>query len=141
LFSELALDVCRQEAINQHLTHLDTTSFSLSGDYVPESDQQAVAITYGYSKDHRPDLKQAVLDLMVSQDGGMPLVSQTWDGNASDSQMFKDRAEALLSTFNDSPTPRYLVADSKLYSEENPVYVLMLNRTHGWRRRSNNSQA
>jgi transposase len=119
LFSEIALSVCQQEAIDQRFNHLDTTSFSLTGDYVPESDEQAIAITYGYSKDHRPDLKQAVLELMVSQDGGVPLVSQSWDGNASDSQIFQDRAQALLLTFKQSPTPRYLIADSKLYSQDN----------------------
>ncbi len=119
LFSEMALAVCQQEAIDQRFNHLDTTSLSLTGEYVPESDQQAIAITHGYSKDHRPDLKQAVLELMVSQDGGVPLVSKNWDGNASDSQIFHDRAEALLSTFKQSPTPRYLIADSKLYSEAN----------------------
>ena len=117
LFSEIALAVCQQEAIDQRFNHLDTTSFSLTGDYLPESDQQAIAITYGYSKDHRPDLKQAVLELMVSQDGGVPLVSQTWDGNACDSRIFQERAQALLSTFRASPTPRYLIADSKLYSQ------------------------
>ena len=119
LFSEIALAVCQQEAIDQRFNHLDTTSFSLTGDYTPESDQQAIAITHGYSKDHRPDLKQAVLELMVAQDGGVPLASQNWDGNASDSQIFQDRAQALLSTFKDSPTPRYLIADSKLYSQDN----------------------
>jgi transposase len=118
--------VCRQEAIDQRFNHLDTTSFSLTGDYVPESDQQAIAITHGYSKDHRPDLKQAVLELMVSQDGGVPLVSKTWDGNASDSQIFQDRAKALLSTFEHSPTPRYLIADSKLYSKDNAVHLKLL---------------
>jgi len=123
LFSELALVVCRQEAIDQRFNHLDTTSFSLTGDYVPESDQQAIAITHGYSKDHRPDLKQAVLELMVSQDGGVPLMSKTWDGNASDSQIFQDRAKALLSTFAQSPTPRYLIADSKLYSKDNAAQL------------------
>src|SRR5713101_2932738 len=76
LFSELALAVCVQEGIEQRFHHLDTTSFSLSGDYVPESDEQAIPITHGYSKDHRPDLKQAVLELMVSQDGGVPFVSK-----------------------------------------------------------------
>jgi transposase len=119
LFSEIALAVCQQEAIDQRFNHLDTTSFSLTGDYVPESDQQAITITHGYSKDHRPELKQAVLELMVSPDGGVPLVSQTGDGNASDNQVFQDRAKALLATFEQSPTPRYLIADSKLYSEAN----------------------
>ena len=123
LFSEIALVVCQDESIDQRFNHLDTTSFSLTGDYVPESDQQAITITHGYSKDHRPDLKQAVLELMVAQDGGVPLVSKTWDGNASDSRIFQDRAKALLSTFAQSPTPRYLIADSKLYSKDNATQL------------------
>jgi transposase len=53
----MALAVCQPEAIDQRFSHHDTTSFSLTGDYGPESDQQAIAITHGYSKDHRPDLK------------------------------------------------------------------------------------
>src|SRR2546428_2451716 len=118
LFSELALAVCAQEGIEQRFHHLDTTSFSLSGDYVPESDEHAIRITHGYSKDHRPDLKQAVLELLVSQDGGVPLVSKSWDGNTSDTQIFKERAEALLTALASSPTPRYLVADAKLYTED-----------------------
>src|SRR5438270_10371295 len=82
LFSEVALAVCQQERVAQTFTCLDTTSFSLTGAYVPETDAQAIAITHGYSKDHRPDLKQTVLELMVAQDGGVPLVSKSWDGNA-----------------------------------------------------------
>src|SRR3989454_8334054 len=118
LFSELAVAVCVQEGIELRFQHLDTTSFSLSGDYRPDSDEHAITITHGYSKDHRPDLKQAVLELLVSQDGGVPLVSKSWDGNASDTQIFKERAEALLTAFARSPTPRYLVADAKLYTED-----------------------
>jgi transposase len=60
LFSELSLAVCAQERIDIRFNHLDTPSFSLTGDDVPDSDEHAIAITHGYSKDHRPDLKQAV---------------------------------------------------------------------------------
>jgi transposase len=119
LLSELALAVCAQEGIDERFNHLDTTSFSLTGDYVPDNAEHAIAITHGYSKDHRPDLKQAVLELMVSQDGGVPLMSKSWDGNASDTQIFQERAQALMATFRKSPSPRYLVADAKLYHEEN----------------------
>jgi transposase len=126
LFSELAGAVCVRESIEQRFHHLDTTSFALSGDYVPESDEQAIRITHGYSKDHRPDLKQAVLELMVSQDGGIPLVSKSWDGNASDTQIFQERAEALMRAFARSPTPRYLVADAKLYTEDTATTLAKL---------------
>jgi transposase len=126
LFSEVALAVCAQESLEQRFHHLDTTSFSLSGDYVPERDERAIHITHGYSKDHRPDLKQAVLELLVSQDGGVPLVSKSWDGNTSDTQIFKERAEALMAAFASSPTPRYLVADAKLYTEDTAATLAKL---------------
>jgi transposase len=60
LLSELALAVCLQEGIDTRFNHLDTTSFSLTGDSVPNSDEHAIAMTHGSSKDHRPDLQQAV---------------------------------------------------------------------------------
>ena len=126
LFSEIAVAVCAQEGIDLRFNHLDTTSFALTGEYVPDSDEQAITITHGHSKDYRPDLKQAVLELMVSQDGGVPFVSKSWDGNTSDTVIFQERAAALLATFQQSPTPRYLVADSKLYNEANAANLLAL---------------
>ena len=56
LFQELALSVCAQEGIDLRFNHLDTTSFALSGEYVPDSDEHAITITHGYSKDHRPEV-------------------------------------------------------------------------------------
>jgi len=45
----------------------------------------------------------------------VPLASKSWDGNAADTQIFHDRAAALLATFQGSASqPRYLIADSKL---------------------------
>jgi transposase len=119
LFQELALAVCAHEGIDLRFHHLDTTSFALSGEYIPERDEHAIHITHGYSKDHRPDLKQAVLELMVSQDGGVPFVSKSWDGNTSDTQIFQERAQTLMTAFKTSPSPRYLIADAKLYTEDN----------------------
>jgi transposase len=126
LLSEVALVVCAQEGIDQRFNHLDTTSFSLTGDYVPDSDEHAMAITHGYSKDHRPDVKQAVLELMVSQDGGVPLLSKSWDGNASDTKVFQERAQTLMTTFKNSPSPRYVVADGKLYHKEHAANLKAL---------------
>ena len=119
LFQELALAVCAHEGIDLRFNHLDTTSFALSGEYIPERDEQAMTITHGYSKDHRPDLKQAVLELMVSQDGGVPFVSKSWDGNTSDIQVFQERARGLMTALQNAPSPRYLIADAKLSHEAN----------------------
>ena len=118
LLSEVAMAVCAHESIDQRFHHRDTTSFALTGDSVPDSDEHVIAITHGYAKDHRPDVQQAVLELMVSQDGGVPWRSKSWDGNASDSTVFPQRAEALLQTFQPAPPPRYLVADGTLYAQD-----------------------
>ena len=85
-----------------------------------------MTLTHGSSKDHRPDLTQAVLERMVSQDGGVPLVSKSWDGNASDTQIFQERAAALMATLKRAPTPRSLVADAKLYHEDNAANLRQL---------------
>jgi len=75
-------------------------------------------ITHGYSKDHRPDLKQAIVEMMVSQDGGVPTIYNAHSGNASDSVIFRERSQALVESFRNSDSPRYLIADSKLYAQE-----------------------
>src|SRR6266850_91039 len=126
LFEELARAICAHEGIDLRFNHLDTTSFALTGEYVPDRNEHAIRITHGYSKDHRPDLKQAVLELIVSQDGGVPFVSKSWDGNTSDTRVFQERAEALMSAFKDTPSPRYLVADAKLYGEDNAAQLAQL---------------
>jgi transposase len=85
-----------------------------------------MAITHGDATDHRPDLQPAVIALMVAQDGGVPVMRQRWDGNASDTPMFQERAPALLATFRASPHPRDLVADAKLYTEDHAPHLAQL---------------
>ncbi len=126
LFNELAVAVCAQEGIDLRFNHLHTTSFSLTGEYVPEADEHAITITHGYSKDHRPDVTQAVLELIVSQDGGVPFVSKSWDGHTSDTPVFQERAAALIATFQRSLAPRYLVADAKLYHQDHAAHLSQL---------------
>lgn len=126
LFSEMALSVCKQEGIDLRFNSLDTTSFSLTGEYAPDSDEHTILVTHGYSKDHRPDLKQVIQELMVSQDGGVPFMSKSHDGNASDNNVFRERSAAILKEFSASEGPRYLVADSKLYTSENAANLAHL---------------
>jgi transposase len=119
LFHGLALAVCAQEGMDLRFHHLDTTSVSLRGEYVPDSDAQAMTITDGYATAHRPDLKQAVLELMVSHDGGVPFGSNSGDGHTSDITVFQARAQALVAALQHAPSPRDLIADSKLSPEDN----------------------
>ena len=126
LFYELSSQSCAEEAIDLRFNSEDTTSFSLTGEYAEDSDEHTIRITHGYSKDNRPDLKQVVQELLVSQDGGVPLMMKSWDGNSSDNKIFKARAEMLIHQFKESESPRYLIADSKLYSEGNAINLKQL---------------
>lgn len=119
LFYELSQLSCRKEQIDNQCNSLDTTTFCVSGEDAEDVDEHTITITHGYSKDHRPDLKQVVHELRVSQDGGIPLMMRSWDGNALDNKIFKERANMLIAHFKQSPSPRYLIADSKLYSQSN----------------------
>ena len=65
LFAGLALQARRRFGIQAQHLHIDTTSFSVSGDYATkeEGEPVAIAIGDGYSRDHREDLKQWMLAL------------------------------------------------------------------------------
>lgn len=119
LFAEASMSACKQEGVDTRFGHLDTTSFSLTGEYLPDSDENAVLVTNGYSKDNRPDLKQVVQEMMVSQDGNVPLLCKLWDGNTSDDEIFQKRSAALIEAFKNSEGPQILIADSKLYNKAN----------------------
>ena len=57
----------------------DITSISFTGDY-----EGAELIRYGYSRDHRPDLKQVELALDVTVEGGVPIDYRVLSGNVAD---------------------------------------------------------
>lgn len=125
LFSEIGMEVCVNQDVDMRFRSLDTTNFSLDGKYLPDSDEHEIEITYGHSKARRPDLKQVVLELMVSQDGGIPFISKSWSGNTSDNEIFESRAKELLKSA--SAPESFTIADSKLYSKDNCENLKHLN--------------
>lgn len=96
--------------------HYDTTSVSLWGTYDSATGQPAVLITFGYNKDHRPDLKQVVVGAAVSGDGSVPLISKTHDGNTSDSVLPISYWERLRKLAGKNPF--CFIGDCKIASKE-----------------------
>ena len=84
---------------------------------------QPIVITYGYSRDHRPDLKQFILDLICSEDGDVPLFLRVGDGNESDQAVFP---QVLRDFKKQIDLDALMVADSALYSEANLVEMATL---------------
>lgn len=117
LFMELAVKAAQQTQLSLSRLHLDSSSFSVEGQYEPDPEHPpAIQITHGYSRDQRPDLKQFLIDLICTGDGGVPLYLRVSDGNESDKAVFAQLIEDFQAQWQwDS----LFVADAALYSEGN----------------------
>lgn len=121
MFIKVALRAAAKFGVNKDSMHLDATSFYVHGAYrnqaLPDSEEpSAITITYGYSRDQRPDLKQFVVDLMCSGDGDVPLYLRVADGNESDQAVF---AQLMRDFHQQWQCDALFVADAALYSAEN----------------------
>src|ERR1041384_6830575 len=115
VFSAVALKALEVYAIPTPWLHQDTTTSALYGAYADEPQTPgAPRPAYGHSKDGRNDLKQVLLSLGVSGDGGLPLRVGLRDGNRSDSVETPLAIEECLAMGLESM--RGVVADSKAYS-------------------------
>ncbi|MGE0760624.1 MAG: IS1634 family transposase [Pirellulaceae bacterium] len=107
--------------------HNDSTSVSFFGLYagarqpIHKRGRLQPAITWGHSKDHRPDLKQLLFTLTLANDGGVPLCFHVDCGNTNDDATHR-RSWDLLAQL--AATPDFLyVADCKLASRENLRHI------------------
>src|SRR5215471_5401133 len=115
VFSAIALKALEVYAIPTPWLHQDTTTIVLYGAYAEEPKTPgAPRPAYGHSKDGRDDLKQVLLSLGVSGDGGLPVRVGLRDGNRSDSVETPLAIEECLAL--GLAGVRGIVADSKAYS-------------------------
>jgi transposase len=88
MFVKIASEMTKKFGISTNHAHLDGTSIAVHGKYktkkegegreeeeiiVESGEPVAITITEGYSRDHRPDLKQFTWHLMTSEEEGIPL--------------------------------------------------------------------
>ena len=83
IFGQLAQNAVSGFRIDTRCGHYDTTSVSVFGDY--DLSEKPFHITYGHSKDKRPDLKQFLIE-MLCVDRNIPILGATRDGNGSDNE-------------------------------------------------------
>jgi transposase len=106
--------------------HNDSTTIRFCGQYRAARGRRlrgrrAPWITYGHSKDHRPDLKPRLVALTTSADGGVPVHFRCADGQTNDSQTHIETWDALRQV---AGRPDFLyVADSKLCTRENMEHI------------------
>ena len=119
--------VVREFQVSLDELHNDSTTVSFFGAYAgAEAEARrrgrpTIALTYGHSKDHRPDLKQLLYVLTVSEDGGVPVYCTSASGNVTDDQTHRDTWKLLCQLVGRADF--LYVADCKLATRENMNYV------------------
>jgi transposase len=118
LFVSIAAKAADRYGVAKDSVALDATSFHLHGHYEAgeEAEPEAIRISCGYSRDHRPDLKQFVVDLMSTADGGVPVFMRVADGNEADQAVF---AELLRDFRAQLDFDALFVSDAALYGAGN----------------------
>ncbi len=125
LLTALVLHAVREFAIDLGELHQDTTTVTFSGDYAgqPPAGQagRPPRITFGYNKDHRPDLKQLLYSITITADGAVPVHCKTYDGNTADDQVHQGTWAFLRQIIGHSDF--LYVADSKLCTRDNMSHI------------------
>jgi transposase len=142
LLTYLIVGVVAEFGIDTAEMHNDSTSVSVHGRYRdadggPRRGKPTPAVTFGHSKDHRPDLLQLVWILTVSADGSVPMAYRLADGNTSDDPTHIPTWDGLVKVLGRRDF--LYVADSKLCSGEamrhidgeGGRFVTILPRTRG----------
>lgn len=120
LFGEIAFEIALENNLLNSVAHLDSTSISVEGQYEFDETAEVIKLTYGHSKDHRPDLKQAVMSLVVSGASSIPIWMEPQNGNSSDKKAFHEtikKVRAFTRQLKGCPDFKW-VADSALYSKD-----------------------
>jgi len=120
LYGEIAFEIALEQGLLGPRAHHDSTSFLLHGQYEDDSTDEMVEVTHGYSKDHRPDLKQVMMGLTMSGPANLPVWMEPLSGNSSDKTSFHETISHIrafqkqLKGCNDF----FWIADSALYTPE-----------------------
>ena len=121
LLTELILGVITEFGVDTAELHNDSTSITVSGVYrdatgTPRGGKPTPVVTFGHSKDHRPDLKQLVWILTVAADGAVPIAYRLADGNTTDDPTHIPTWDGLVALLGRADF--LYVADSKLCSRQ-----------------------
>lgn len=119
VFSQIAQNAIDIFEIDMRKVHFDTTSISVYGDY--DLVDPPFKITYGHSKDKRPDLKQFLVSMLCT-DYSIPIFGASKDGNASDKTLNNELLANIgkhMATYGLKPGAYVYVADSAFVTQAN----------------------
>ncbi|MFC0180576.1 IS1634 family transposase [Thorsellia kenyensis] len=95
-------------------SHVDGTAYNNN---TPDDRDKFIRIVQGYSRDHRPELNQAILTLITENQAEIPIDLEALSGNAEDKSTFHDIIKSQLDSLKAAENNQYLIADSALYTK------------------------
>jgi transposase len=120
LFMEVMNEILHENNLYSKFRRIDSTSIYVEGAYqdYPDSDMH---ITYGHSKDQRPDLKQFMISLSMTGNAELPHYFEAHNGNTSDGKKFPEVIERIRKFESNLMTNEDViyVADAVLYNAKN----------------------
>jgi len=125
LLTAVVLQAVKTFAIQTAQIHNDSTSVKFSGAYAHQK-PNALQLRRGFSKDHRPDLRQLIYSLSVSADGAVPVHFKAYAGNQTDDGTHWETWQCLCRLLG--RTDFLYVADCKLCVS---ATLLRLDQEHG----------
>ena len=125
MVTRLVVHMAEEFGVDLNRLHNDSTSITFTGEYrkrPPRKDGlPRLQIVHGHNKDHRPDLKQLVWSLTVSDDYAVPIHYNVYDGNTNDDTTHIGIWSSLRKIVG---SPEFIyVADSKLCTRRNMAYI------------------
>ena len=90
IYRVVAKNALKSLDLSCHMSHIDTTTFHVDGRYDRADEDGVIKITQGYSRDHRPELNQFGLSLIVEGRAGIPMMMEALSGNDNDKTRFKE---------------------------------------------------
>ncbi len=122
IFSTISHHAVSILGLSSKTAHLDSSSFHFHGAYEnqspPLAGQEIITITRGYSRDHRPDLNQLILNMIVENKASLPVFMESASGNSSDKEDFRRIILRHIENLQNATGIEYVIADSALYVEE-----------------------
>ena len=120
MLAEAVVAAIRVHNLETETIHNDSTSLSFAGAY-DEQSEEAVQLEYGHNKDHRPDHKQIVFGLNITEDGHVPIGYEVYNGSTADSVTHQPNWDALRAFLGKENF--IYVADCKLFSHDNLKHI------------------
>ncbi len=121
LLTRLAVSAIQEFGIRSERIHNDSTSVKACG-RIPGMTRTGLELRRGHSKDYRPDLKQLVYSLSVSDDGAVPIHHHVYPGNRNDDTTHIETWDALCH-IHGNPDFIY-VADCKLCTQKQLGHIV-----------------